>query len=127
MRHSDDPVGMSTHNRYSVALIGARALAGIALLGRPRRTLAVLSDQRPDRNARIYARVLGTRHLLEAIVLWRWTTPDVVRAGAAVDAIHAASAGVLVKTRHHPRLALINTASATTFAILGTALARRIK
>jgi hypothetical protein len=50
------------------------------------------------------------------------------RAGrAAVDAIHAVSAGVLVKTRRHPRLALLNATSATAFAILGAALARRIK
>ncbi|MGB0092377.1 MAG: hypothetical protein WBP81_07575 [Solirubrobacteraceae bacterium] len=117
---------MTGHNWYSVALIGARALVGGALLARPRGLLAAVSRQDPNENVIVYARVLGARHLGEAAILWRWTTPTVVRTGAAVDAIHAASAVALVKTRHHPRLATINVASASTFALLGAALARRI-
>jgi hypothetical protein len=107
-------------------MIGARTLVGGALLARPRRLLAVVSGQNPDENVVVYARVLGARHLSEAAVLWRWTAPTVVRTGAAVDAIHAASAVALVKSRHHPRLATLNVASASTFALLGAALARRI-
>lgn len=117
---------VSTHNRYSVALIGARSVVGVALLARPYETVAVLSGHPPDRNVAIYARILGARHLLEAAILWRRTTPIVVAAGATVDAIHAASAFALVKTQHHPRLATLNVASATTFAILDAALARGI-
>jgi hypothetical protein len=75
----------------------------------------------------VYARLLGARHLVEAATLWRRTTPTVMRAGAAVDAIHAASALALVKTHHHPRLATLNVASASTFALLGVALARRMR
>jgi hypothetical protein len=117
---------MSGHNWSSVALIGARALVGGALLARPRALLAVVSGQNPNANVIIFARILGARHLGEAAILWRWTTPSVVRTGAVVDTIHAASAVALVKTRHHPRLATLNVASATTFALLGAALARRI-
>ncbi len=117
---------MTGHNRLSVALIGARALVGGGLLVRPRALLAAVSGQDPNENVIIYARVLGARHFIEAAILWKWTTPTVVRTGAVVDAIHAASAVALVKTRHHPRLATLNVASATTFALLGAALARRI-
>jgi hypothetical protein len=74
----------------------------------------------------IYARILGARHLIEATILWRRTTPTVVCTGAAVDAIHAASALALVKTRHHPRLAALNVASASTFGLRGATLARKI-
>lgn len=117
---------MNARNRYSVAVIGARTLVGIALLTRPRTLLTAVSRQPADEGIVIYARVLGARHLVEAAILWRWTTPTVVRTGAAVDAIHAASAVALVNTRHQPRLATINVASASTFALLGVALARAI-
>jgi hypothetical protein len=96
----------------------------MALLTRPDGIVAALSGEPPDRNVAIYARILGARHLLEAAILWRRTTSVVVGAGASVDAIHAASALALVKTRHHPWLAILNVASATTFAILDAALAR---
>ena len=107
-------------------MIGTRTLVGAALLARPRPLLAALSGHSPDEHAIVFARVLGARHLSEAAVLWRWTTPAVVRTGAVVDAIHAVSALALVKTRHQPRLAALNVVSATTFALLGAALARRI-
>jgi hypothetical protein len=114
---------MSTRNRYSVAVIGVRAVVGIALLTQPRTLLTAASGETADESVAIYARLLGARHLVEAAILWRWTTPAVVRAGATVDAIHAASALALVKTRHHPRLATLNVVSASTFALLGAALA----
>ena len=117
---------MTGHNWSSVALIGARALVGGALLARPRGLLAAVSSQDPNKDVIVYARVLGARHLGEATILWRWTTPTVVRTGAAVDAIHAASALALVKTHHHTRLAALNVASASTFALLGARLARQI-
>jgi hypothetical protein len=117
---------MSAHNRYSVAVIGARTLAGIALLTRPRTLLTSICGQGADESVAIYARILGARHLVEAAILWRWTTPRVVATGAAVDAIHAASAVALVKTRHHPRLATLNVASGSAFALLGATMARGI-
>jgi hypothetical protein len=112
------------HNRHSVAVIAVRTLTGIALLTQSR-PLLNLVGQSADENVAIYARILGARHLVEAAILWRWTTPTVVRTCCvAVDAIHAASALALVKTRHHPRLATLNVASASMFALLGAALVR---
>ena len=124
MRERHDDRAMSAHSRYFVAVIGVRTLVGIALLTQPRALLTALSDQPGDESVVIYARILGARHLVEAAILWRWPTPTVVRAGATVDAIHAASSVALVKTDHHPRLAIVNVASASTFALLGAALAR---
>jgi hypothetical protein len=109
-----------------VVVIGARTAVGIALLTRPRALLTTVSGQPVDEKVAIYARILGARHLVEAAVLWRWTTPTVVRTGAAIDAIHAASALPLVKSRHHSRLAILNVASASTFALLGATLARKL-
>ena len=117
---------VTAHNWYSVTLIGTRALVGGALLARPRGPLTAVSGQDPTENVIVYSRVLGARHLSEAAILWRWTTPTVVCTGAAVDAIHAASALALVKTHHHTRLAALNAASASTFALLGATLARQI-
>ncbi len=105
-------------------MIGVRTLVGTALLTRPRALLMALSGQPVGEDVVIYARVLGARHLVEAGILWRWPTPAVIRAGATVDAIHAASSLALVKTRHHPRLAIVNVASASMFALVGAALAR---
>ncbi len=127
MRQPYDSSAINAHSRASVAVIGARTLVGVALLTRPRTLLdAASGGQSAGENVAIYARVLGARHLVEAAILWRWTTATVVRAGAAVDAIHAASALALVTTHHRPRLAALNVASASTFALLGLTLARRI-
>jgi hypothetical protein len=108
-----------------VAVIGARTLVGIALLTRPRTLLTAVSRQPADESAMIYARILGARHLVEAAILWRWTTPTVVQIGSTVDAIHAASAVALIKSDQR-RLATVNVASASTFALLGATLARAI-
>jgi hypothetical protein len=109
-----------------VAVIGAHTLVGIAQLMRPRTLLTALARQPVDESVMIYARILGARHFVEAAVLWRWFTPTVVRIGSTVDAIHAASAVALIKRRHQPRLATLNIASASTFALVGATLARAI-
>ena len=63
-QQNDRNRAMTGHNRLSVALIGARALVGVALLARPRALLAAVSGQDPNENVIIYARVLGARHLM---------------------------------------------------------------
>lgn len=124
VRRRYDNQGRIAHGRLFLTAIGVRSLVGIALLTRPRALVADLSGQPVDEKLAIYARILGARHLVEAAIMARWPTPTVVRTGAAVDAIHAASCLVLCRTDHHPRLAIVNFASASTFALLGAALAR---
>lgn len=115
---------MPPRSASAAAFVGARALTGVALLAWPRRALTAVSGHPPDDHARLYARVLGARHLAEAAILWRWTTPAILRAGAAVDAVHGASAAVLVGRDDQRRLAALNVASAATWACVGLALAR---
>jgi hypothetical protein len=60
----------------------------------PRALLEAATGEPVDEDVALYGRLLGARHLVEAAILWRWTTPMVVRAGAAIDVIHGASAVV---------------------------------
>ncbi|HET9101866.1 MAG TPA: hypothetical protein VFN55_00825 [Solirubrobacteraceae bacterium] len=117
----------SDHRRASVPLyVGARLLAGVALVRWPRQTLTALGGRHPDEHATVYARVLGARHLAEALFLWRWTSPAALRVGATVDAIHGASAAALVVTGHHRRLATLNAGTALAWTGAGVALAREL-
>lgn len=106
------------------ALSALRASVGALLLARPGPLLSVLGGGGPDRAARRYARVLGARHLVEALVTVARPNPRVLWAGALVDGLHAASALALVEGRHHRRLAAFNTAGAIAFTGAGSALAR---
>ena len=105
------------------ALTVIRAAAGAALLLAPEATLAPLTGVSPDERARLFARALGIRHLLEATVLWRVPSPRAVRLGAAVDAVHAATTLGLFADRRRRRLAAVNCLTASGFAIAGWAVA----
>jgi hypothetical protein len=69
----------------------SRAVWGVALLGAPRPLLRALRT-RPDSSAVFTARVLGARHLLQALATTARPTQTVRRIGAAVDATHALTA-----------------------------------
>lgn len=106
-------------------LIAVRVLWGSALLLAPEMVLYDLPHQRIDRPARAFARVLGTRHLIQAVVTSRGGTRGWVRAGAAVDATHAATMVALAALRPDRRkLALTNVATATALAVGGVAESR---
>ena len=69
----------------------ARACYGAALLCAPGLLLGLCTGQPPSQRARAVARVLGARHLAQAVLtLWR-PGPAMLLAGAGVDACHAAS------------------------------------
>jgi hypothetical protein len=108
------------------ALIGVRFAAGVALLLFPDRVLGDLPHRRIDGAARAFARVLGVRHILEAVVLWRRPTHAWVELGAAVDGVHAATmAGLAVAKRQDRRLATANAVTAGALAAAGLAEGRR--
>lgn len=66
-------------------------------------------------------RVLGARHLAQALACAAWPRRGVLRAGVAVDGLHAASMAVLaVASSRWRRAALAETCLAVTFAALGT-------
>lgn len=103
-----------------------RALLGSALLLAPGTVLADLPHQRIDGLARLFARVLGVRHLVQAAVAERHPGHAWTVAGAAVDATHAATMVVLAVARpDRRRLAATNATVALALAGDGLCEARR--
>jgi hypothetical protein len=106
-------------------LLGVRLLWGTALLVAPEAVLNHLPHQRIDRPVRTFARLLGTRHLVQAAITTRYPTPRSIQTGAAIDATHAATMAMLAAIRPDRRdLALTNAATATALAGAGLANAR---
>lgn len=98
-------------------LIALHACVGMPLLIAPGRVVGALPHQRIDRPVRVFARILGARHLAEAAVLARRHTHDWILAGAAVDATHAVTMVLLAWLQPaQRRLALSNAAGATLLA-----------
>ncbi len=123
-----DPLGPRTPSRPRGAslLIAVRVLWGTALLITPEALLRDLPHQRIDRPARMFARVLGARHLVQAVITGRGGTRGWVRVGAAVDATHAATmTGLAVLAPDRRKLALTNVATATGLAGAGLVVSRR--
>ncbi len=105
-----------------------RALWGALLVLEPARVLQTVSHQRADRGAVLFARVLGARHIAQAAVSGsrRGSSRRWVVAGAALDATHASTMLALaLLAPDRRRLALINVATATAFALAGVREARR--
>ncbi len=104
----------------------ARAANGAALLVVPGSVLRSTVGGRDDRPARIVTRILGARHLVQAGLTGLRPGPTALWIGAAVDAVHAATAlGLAALDDGRRRAALGNALSAFVFAAAGAALARR--
>ncbi len=98
-------------------LVGLHLCVGASLLIAPETLLGDLHNQRVDRAARMFARVLGARHVAEAAVLARRHTHEWILAGAAVDAMHALTMVLLAWLRPPRReLALSSATGATLLA-----------
>ena len=92
----------------------ARACYGAALLCAPGLALGLCTGQAPSQRARAVARILGARHLAQAVLtLWR-PRPAVFLAGAGIDACHAASMVALAVC--DPRMRRAGIADAATAA-----------
>ena len=96
----------------------ARAAYGVTLLAAPGRVLTAFGGDPGDATATVMARVLGARHLLQAMVIG--SDPGRVRRyGAAfVDVMHAMSMFGVARVdppRHKP--ALIDGSIAVAFAV----------
>ena len=101
-----------------VLLPAARACYGAALLCAPGLALGLFAGQAPSRRARAVTRILGARHLAQAVLtLWR-PRPAVFLAGAGVDACHAAS--MLALAVADPRMRRAGVADAVTAAAFST-------
>ncbi len=106
-------------------LVGIRVVIGAGLLIAPDALLGDLLHQRIDRPERVFARILGARHLAQATIIARHHTRKWILAGAAVDATHATTMALLATVKPGRRkLALTNMASATMLAASGVYQAR---
>lgn len=98
-------------------LSGIRVVVGAALLVAPGALLGFLPQERVDRTARTFARILGARHLAQAAIVTRHHSRKWLLASATIDATHATTMAVLARLSPDRReLALTNVAAATTFA-----------
>ncbi len=94
-------------------LIVAHSLLALALLRDPEALLARLGGAAPDADVRTFARILGARHLLEAVGLVCYHGRRSMYAAAAVDATHAGTMLLLARrSARHRRLAQANAAAA---------------
>lgn len=111
--------------KYAVA---ARAIYGVSLLLVPGALVRVASDELADlAPTLIMGRVLGLRHLAQALTIERKGTRNWLLVGAAIDAAHALSmVGIAALSRNHRRLAALDAALATGLATNGLREARNV-
>lgn len=108
--------------RYSAL---ARATWGLSLLLAPGVVIRAISREPTDRASRVTGRILGFRHLVQALTVERAGTRGWLLVGAAVDATHALSmAGLAALDRDHRRPAAIDATLATGLAVNGLRKAR---
>jgi len=101
----------------------ARGAWGVLLLSAPRTLIGPLGG---DGRARVGARVLGARQLLELVLIVRRGRPSARRLGSAVDWIHAATMLTLAVThRRDRRTTMASAVVATLFALDGSRTGRR--
>lgn len=79
------------HWRPELLVPAARAAYGAALIAAPGAALRAATGLSAGCRARWVVRVLGARHLAQAVVTVAAPQPDVLAAGAGVDVCHAAS------------------------------------
>jgi hypothetical protein len=103
--------------RYAVA---ARVTWGVSLLLAPGTVIRVVSREPVDRVSGRVGRVLGLRHLAQALTIERGGTRNWILAGASIDAAHALSmVGVATIGGKYGRLAALDAAIAGGWAVSG--------
>jgi hypothetical protein len=113
--------------RLASALAMVRGGYGAALLLATGRMIRLVTGRPPDQRTRVVVRVLGVRHLAQAVVTGVRPGPLPIAVGVEVDAVHAASMlGLAAMTRSQRRCGLVDAAVAMAFALAGAALTRRM-
>lgn len=109
------------------ALPVVRGGYGAALLLASGRMAQLVSGRPADPRTRVVVRLLGARHLAQAVVTGVRPGPLPLALGAEVDVVHAASMlGLATVARSQRRSGVVDAAVATAFAVAGTALTRRL-
>jgi hypothetical protein len=103
-----------------------RASYGVALILAPDAVIHLATGGSPGRRAPRAARLLGARHLIQAVVSFLAPLPGVLAAGAAIDAVHAASMVMLAAAdRGARRAALIDALAESVLAAAGALSCRQ--
>ena len=102
-----------------------RASYGLSLLLVPGAVMRAAANGPVDRASTVVGRILGFRHLAQALVIDRAGTRNRLLAGAAIDAAHALSmTGLAALDKNHRRLAALDAALAGGLTINGLRGAR---
>ena len=108
--------------KYAAA---TRTAYGVLLLLMPSVVIRVASGGPADRTPLVVGRVLGLRHLIQALIIERRRTCKRLLVGTAIDAVHALSmVGIAVLNKNHRQLAMLDAVLATGLAIDGLREAR---
>ena len=102
-----------------VLLPAVRACYGAILLCVPGPALGLCTGQPSSSRARAVTRVLGARHLAQAVLTWWRPRPAVLAAGAGIDGCHAAS--MLALAAANPRMRRAGLTDALAAAALAAA------
>ena len=98
-----------------------RSLWGAVLLAAPREVLSRLHGVDVDRKAVVVTRILGARHLVQAMFSGIRPSPEVIAAGVWVDAVHSITAvGLAVVSPHRARGGITDAIVAAAWALFGT-------
>jgi hypothetical protein len=120
-RGGQDGVG---RRRLTRLLAGLGAASGLALLARPQRIVDRLCPELP--RGRVWlVRLLGARLLVQHGAVLVLPDPTLVRAGSAVDLLHAASMVPLAGSARYGRAARISGTLAAAYAGIAMAAAPR--
>jgi len=107
-------------------VVAVRAAYGAVLLSAPGAVVRLYSGHPDDRRSRRVARLLGARHLTQAVLTVGAPSATVRALGVEADLAHAVSMlGLAAGDRSRRRAALIDAVGAASFAAVGALLARR--
>lgn len=97
-----------------------RGAWGLTLLTAPHLVLRAADGARADRKALVVTRILGARHLTQALLSGLRPSPEVLAMGAWVDAVHSlTAAGLAVTDPRRSRAGLTDTGVAAVWAGFG--------
>ena len=103
--------------RYSTLV---RAAWGLSLLLAPGTVIRGIAREPADHAARVVGRILGARHLVQALVVERTGTRGWLLVSAGIDATHALSmVGLAALSRRHRRPAALDAAVAAGWTLNG--------
>jgi hypothetical protein len=109
------------------ALPALRGVYGGVLLLASDRMIRLGTGRPAEPRTRLVVRLLGVRHVAQAVVTGVRPGPLPIALGAEVDVVHAASMlGVAAVARSQRRSGVVDAAVASAFAVAGAAVARRL-